>query len=84
MFIVAQKIVELWVYNDIMNLDYVLGFLILLWGVLSLVSPGTVLRFRIWFAKRFFGADFTPTQKTYRTQRTLGVLFIALGFLILL
>lgn len=61
----------------------VTGFVLLLFGGLSVVRPDVVLGFRVWIAKKLFGATYRPTQKTAQVQKILGVAFVLLGIMIL-
>lgn len=57
------------------------GLILLTVGLVSIIRPEIILRYRIWVAKKLYGADYKPSKRTFQVQKVFGLAFVILGIL---
>ncbi len=63
--------------------ELVLGILFMVFGGWAFISPKSALDFKVAWAKKF-GIKMTPSKKTYKMFRYVGLVLLAIGIFILL
>lgn len=59
------------------------GFVLFVFGGFTVVRPDLMVRFQVWSQRAIMGAQYVPSQRTYRVVRFFGAFFILLGLLII-
>jgi len=62
--------------------QYIVGFVLLVFGGLNVVRPDLMVRFQVWSQRVIMGAQYVPSERTYKVNRIFGVLFVLLGLLV--
>ena len=63
--------------------QYIVGFVLLVFGGVNAVRPDFMVRFQIWSQRRIMGAQFIPSERTYRVNRLFGAFSVLLGLLVI-
>jgi len=63
--------------------QYIVGFIFLVFGGMNVVRPDFMVRFQVWTQRVIMGAQYIPSERTYKVNRIFGVLFVLLGLGIL-
>ena len=50
---------------------------------MNVVRPDFMVRFQVWTQRVIMGAQYIPSERTYKVNRIFGVLFVLLGLGIL-
>lgn len=66
-----------------MSGELITGYLFLVLGGFSAIRPDLFLKFRVWMAKKVYGAQFHPSEKTHSVQRIIGVIFVIIALIII-
>ena len=62
--------------------QYIVGFVLLVFGGMNVVRPDLMVRFQVWSQRVIMGAQYVPSERTYKVNRIFGVLFVLLGLLV--
>ena len=62
--------------------QYIVGFVLLVFGGLNVVRPDLMVRFQVWSQRVIMGAQYVPSERTYKVNRMFGVVFVLLGLLV--
>ena len=63
--------------------QYIVGFIFLVFGGMNVVRPDLMVRFQVWSQRVIMGAQYVPSERTYKVNRIFGVVFVLLGLGIL-
>ena len=63
--------------------QYIVGFVLLVFGGMNVVRPDLMVRFQVWSQRVIMGAQYVPSERTYKVNRMFGVVFVLLGLGIL-
>jgi len=63
--------------------QYIVGFIFLVFGGMNVVRPDLMVRFQVWTQRVIMGAQYVPSERTYKVNRIFGVVFVLLGLGIL-
>ena len=63
--------------------QYIVGFVLLVFGGLNVVRPDLMVRFQVWSQRVIMGAQYVPSERTYKVNRMFGVVFVLLGLLVI-
>lgn len=63
--------------------QYIVGFILLVFGGLNLARPDYMVRFQVWAQRAVMGAQFIPSERTYKVNRLFGAFFVFLGLLVI-
>ena len=66
-----------------MDQQTIIGFLFLVFGGLNVLRPDLMVRFQVWSQRVVMGAQYIPSERTYKVNRMFGVVFVLLGLGIL-
>ncbi|HEY4473668.1 MAG TPA: hypothetical protein VI957_00705 [Candidatus Paceibacterota bacterium] len=62
--------------------QYIVGFVLLVFGGMNVVRPDLMVRFQVWSQRVIMGAQYVPSERTYRVNRIFGIFFVLLGLLV--
>ena len=62
--------------------QYIVGVVLLVFGGLNVVRPDLMVRFQVWSQRVIMGAQYVPSERTYKVNRIFGALFVLLGLLV--
>ena len=62
--------------------QYIVGFIFLVFGGMNVVRPDLMVRFQVWSQRVIMGAQYVPSERTYKVNRMFGVVFVLLGLLV--
>ena len=62
--------------------QYIVGFVLLVFGGMNVVRPDLMVRFQVWSQRVIMGAQYVPSERTYKVNRMFGVVFVLLGLLV--
>ena len=62
--------------------QYIVGFVLLVFGGLNVVRPDLMVRFQVWSQRVIMGAQYVPSERTYKVNRMFGVLFVLPGLFV--
>lgn len=60
------------------------GFMFLVVGGMNVVKPEILINYQKWISKKLYKAQFQPSAKTYQVQRVFGIIFLLIGFSVLI
>ena len=60
------------------------GLMFLTIGGINVVKPSVFIDYQKWVSKKLYGAEYKPSVKTYKIQKLLGVIFVLIGFSVLI
>jgi uncharacterized protein YjeT (DUF2065 family) len=60
------------------------GFVLLIVGVFPAVWTKEAVRFQIWIQHALMGAQYIPSQRTFRMMRIVGVPLVIVGLILLI
>jgi len=63
--------------------QYIVGFVLLVFGGLNVVRPDLMVRFQVWSQRVVMGAEYIPSERTHTVIRIFGVVFVLLGLLVI-
>ena len=63
--------------------QYIVGLIFLVFGGMNVVRPDLMVRFQVWTQRVIMGAQYVPSERTYKVNRIFGVVFVLLGLGIL-
>ena len=63
--------------------QYIVGFVLLVFGGLNVVRPDLMVRFQVWSQRVVRGAEDIPSERTHTVIRIFGVVFVLLGLLVI-
>lgn len=61
----------------------IVGILFIILGGINVIKPSIFVEYQRFVSKKILGAEFKPSEKTYKVRQIIGVFFIVVGFLIL-
>jgi hypothetical protein len=67
-----------------MELKPLLGIIFIVIGAISFINPKLAFEIRTYVGKKFFDMHVKASQKTYKTFRLLGVMYLCIGAALLL
>jgi len=59
----------------------IVGIILFAFGGFSVIRPDVFLRFQIWVQKTVMGAEYVPSNRTYKIVRIFGIVLVVLGLL---
>jgi len=57
------------------------GFVFLLLGGMNVVRPDIMVRFQVWTQRAIMGAQYIPSERTYKVNRIFGAIFLFIGLI---
>ena len=60
------------------------GLVFLAFGGINVFKPEIYIKYQKWLFKTFYKATFTPSVKTIRINKFIGIVFILIGLLVLI
>ena len=63
--------------------QYIVGFVLLVFGGLNVVRPDIKVGFQVWSQRIIMGAQYIPSERTYKVIRLFGAFFVFLGLLVI-
>jgi len=63
--------------------QYFVGFVFLLLGGMNVVRPDLMVRFQVWTQRAIMGAQYIPSERTYKVNRIFGAFFLLIGLIVI-